>query len=103
MTQIIFRVVFRQRKKRRINLLFIYYFQNIIMTELKVETSLQGEIKKLRDEIAEIKKYLNKLVELDLAQIKEENPTPDEVKLLRKRANFKKEEYLDWNKVENGI
>ena len=73
------------------------------MTELKVETSLQGEIKKLRNEIAEIKKYLNKLVELDLAQIKEENPTPDEVKLLRKRANFKKEEYLDWNKVENGI
>ena len=73
------------------------------MTELKVETSLQGEIKKLRNEIAEIKKYLNKLVELDLTQIKEENPTPDEVKLLRKRANFKKEEYLDWNKVENGI
>ncbi len=73
------------------------------MVKLKIETNLQGEIKKLRYEITEIKKYLNKLVELNLMQIKEEKPTTDEIKLLRKRTNFKKEEYVDWNKVENEI
>ena len=73
------------------------------MVGLKVEANINGEIKKLRNEIAEIKRYLNKLIELNLMQIKEELPADDEVRLLRKRTSFKKEEYVDWDKVKNWV
>ena len=73
------------------------------MVGLKGETNINGEIKKLRHEIAEIKRYLNRLIELNMIQIKEELPADDEVRLLRKRTSFKKEEYVDWDKVKNWV
>ena len=73
------------------------------MVGLKGETNINGEIKKLRHEIAEIKRYLNKLIELNIMQIKEELPADDEVRLLRKRASFKKGEYVDWEEVKNWV
>ena len=73
------------------------------MVGLKGEANINGEIKKLRNEIAEIKRYLNKLIELSIMQIKEELPADDEVRLLRKRTAFKKEEYVDWDKVKDEL
>jgi len=35
------------------------------MVGLKGEANINGEIKKLRNEIAEIKRYLNKLIEMN--------------------------------------
>ena len=72
------------------------------MVGLKGEANINGEIKKLRHEIAEIKRYLNKLIELNIMQIKEELPADDEVRLLRKRTSFKKEEYGDWTRSKIG-
>ncbi len=67
----------------------------------KLHTELLKELKKIDREVRLVKDYLKTLIELNLEQIKEVEPTLSEKRVLKNPV--RKEEFLDWERVKDGI
>ena len=68
---------------------------------LKTQVEVIKELRRMNREIKSMKSYLATLVKLNLEQIKEVKPTPDEKKVLKRP--IKKEEVLKWEEIKDEI
>lgn len=69
--------------------------------KLKIEYKVLEEIRKINKEIKKIKLYLEKLIELNLKEIKTVKPTAYEEKIIKEP--IRKKDYLDWEKIKDEL